>query len=305
MPAPVWPALPLEEWHAPKETLHRYAQIVGKVRLDLVPFQNHWWHVTLHVATRGFSTGPMPSGDKTVEITFDFVDHRLVVTVDDGTVEWFDLVDGLACADFYHQLLATLDRVGVHPQVHPEPFDLDSPAFPNDRQHHAYDPEWVARYWQVLQRIQWVFVEFAGRFNGKQAPVQLFWHSFDLAFQRFSGRPAPPRAGADPVTAEAYSHEVISFGFWPGDTHTPYPAFYSYTAPEPRGLTEQPLAPDTAVWQPTGGSALLPYDDVRTASEPRAALLAFLDSAYQAGATTAGWDLDALATQADPDRKNH
>lgn len=297
-----WPALPLAAWQDAKETLHRYVQMVGKTRLDLAPFRNHWWHVTLSVATRGLTTGPMPAGDRTVEITFDFLDHRLVVAADDGSVGGFSLVDGLACADFYRQLLIALGEVGVRPRIHPEPYDLDSPPFPEDTDHATYDAEWAQRFWRVLQDIERVFAEFAGWFNGKQSPVQLFWHSFDLALTRFSGRPAPPRHGADPVTAEAYSHEVISFGFWPGDDRTPEPAFYSYTAPEPEGLTDLPLRPDEAAWQPAGGTAYLPYGAVRAADDPRAILLDFLDSAYRAGATAAGWDLDAFATRADPTR---
>lgn len=298
----IWPELPLESWIQTKETLHRYCQVVGKIRLDLAAFQNHWWHATLRVATRGLTTGPMPAGAKTVEIGLDFIDHRVVVTTDDGLFESFPLVDGLACADFYQRLFAALDRVGVHPTIRPEPFDLESPPFSEDTEHDSYDAGWVTRYWRVLQVIERVFDEFQGWFNGKRAPVQLFWHTFDIATHRFSGRPAPPREDADVVTAEAYSHEVIAFGFWPGDQNVDYPAFYSYTAPEPEGLTAQPLRPAAAAWQSSGGMARLPYEDVRAAADPRAALLEFLDSAYHAGATTAGWDLAAFTTRADPSR---
>jgi hypothetical protein len=180
----------------------------------------------------------------------------------------------------------------------PTPFDLgDSPAFPDDEEHRSYDAEAVGRWWAVLRSTAEAFGAFSGRFSGKTSPVQLFWHSFDLAVTRFSGRRAPPVEGADPVTAEAYSHEVVSFGFWAGDDRIPAPAFYSYTAPEPAGLTERALEPAAAAWQtgPTGSLALLMYDDARAAPDPGAALEEFLESAYAAGATAAGWDVEGLA----------
>lgn len=299
-PSHPWPELPLESWRETKETLHRYAQMVGKVRLALAPFRNHWWHVTLHLSVRGLTTGPLPAGERMLEVAFDFLEHRLVVQTDDGSTESFELRDGLACADFHDRLFAALERLGVRPRIVDRPYDLDPPPFSQDRVHQRYDPRWVERFWRVLQRVERVLVEFAGRFNGKQSPAHLYWHSFDLAQGRFSGRPAPPREGADPVSAEAYSHEVISFGFWAGDANVPYPAFYSYTAPEPPGLTSQPLRPPAAAWQASGGMALLAYDAVRGADDPRATLLEFLQSAYEAGARAAGWDLAAFATRADP-----
>ena len=296
-----WPELPYADWKPTKQTLHRYAQIVGKVRMALVPFRNHWWHVTLYVDTRGLTTGPMPAGDgRSVEIAFDLVDHRLVVSTSDGGTGSFELADGLACMDFYSQLFATLGELGIDVEIDPAPFDLEGPLLSEDRDHDAYDPEAVARYWTVLRRVADVLAEFGGRFNGKQSPVHLFWHGFDLAMGRFSGRPAPPRPGADPVTVEAYSHEIISFGFWPGDDKVPYPAFYSYTAPAPPGFTDRPLRPAAAAWNVEGGMALLRYEDVRTSTAPRSTLLEFLASAYEAGATAAGWDMAALATRADP-----
>jgi hypothetical protein len=182
--------------------------------------------------------------------------------------------------------------------IRPTPFDLpDATPFPEDREHRAYDAEAAGRWWAVLRSAADVFGEFSGRFTGKTSPVQLFWHSLDLAVTRFSGRRAPSREGADPVTAEAYTHEVVSFGFWAGDHRIPAPAFYSYTAPEPAGLTERPLEPAGAAWQtgPTGSLALLMYDDVRAASDPRAGVMTFLESAYLAGATAAGWDVEGLA----------
>ena len=295
-----WPALPYEEWTPTKETLHRYTQLVGKIRMALTPPLNHWWHVTLKVTTRGLSTGPMPHGDGYAEIAFDLIDHRLVVLTSDGRERSFALADRPACADFTARLMDALDELGVSVAINATPFDLgDSPPFAEDRIHDAYDPDAVARYWQILGDTERVLAEFAGRFNGKASPTQLFWHSFDIAHARYSGRAAPVSADADPVTAEAYSHEVIAFGFWPGDPRrTPFPAFYSYTAPEPAGLADTVLAPADAAWQDTGNGhlAVLPYDAVRASDDPHATLLAFFESAYQGGARSAGWDIDAFAT---------
>ncbi len=296
-----WPALPYEEWRPTKETLHRFTQMVGKVRMALVPPRNHWWHVTLLLDTRGITTGPMPTpeGDAYVEIAFDLVDHRLVVSRSDGRVAGFALRDRLPCADVYRDLMGALGEVGVAVEIDPRPYDLgDSPAFPDDRIHDAYDADAVARWWAVMASTERVMSRFASGFSGKQSPGHLFWHSFDIAQARFSGRPAPAIPGADPVTAEAYSHEVIAVGWWPGDERrTPFPAFYSYTAPEPPGLRDHPLAPAAATWQDTGNGSLavLPYDAVREAADPAGAVLAFFERAYRAGAAAAGWDTAALA----------
>lgn len=296
-----WPPLPYADWEPTKQTFHRYCQIVGKVRMALVPFRNHWWHVTLYPTTRGLSTGPMPYGERDVEIAFDLIDHRVDVTAGNGRSARIDLAVRPACADFYADLFAALHSLDVDVEIHPEAFDLgDSPSLRVDRDNDSYDPDAVQRYWRVLSATQRALFAFEGRFNGKASPVHLFWHSFDLAYARYSGR-AAPTGETDPVTAEAYSHEVIAFGFWPGDARTtPFPAFYSYTAPEPEGLRAHPLAPAEAGWQDvgTGSLALLPYDEVRRAADPHATLLAFYESAYRAGAEAAGWDRAAFATQA-------
>ena len=266
--------------------------------MALTPPLNHWWHVTLRVSARGVTTGPMPCEAGLAEIELDLVAHRAVVRTSEGATRDFALHDGLAVAAFHERLFAALDDLGVSCVIRPTPFDLaDATPFPEDREHRSYDADAVARWWAVLRSAADAFGEFSGRFSGKTSPVQLFWHSFDLAVTRFSGRRAPPSEGADPVTAEAYTHEVVSFGFWAGDDRIPMPAFYSYTAPEPPGLVEQPLAPAAAAWQtgPTGSLALLPYEDVRAAPDPRQALMAFLESAYLAGATSAGWDVEGLA----------
>jgi hypothetical protein len=294
-----WPELPYEAWEPTKQTLHRYTQIVGKVRMALVPPRNHWWHVTLYVTERGLSTGPMPYEDRDVAVDFDLVEHQLLVSSSDGRRASFPLAHRPACADFYGDFFGALAKIDVDVDIDPEPFDLgDSPALHLDRINASYDADAVQRYWRILASTQRVLNRFQGTFLGKASPVHLFWHSFDLAHARYSGRPAPQAEGTDPVSAEAYSHEVIAFGFWPGDERTtPYPAFYSYTAPEPHGLAARPLGVAQAEWQDTGNGSLavLSYDAVRRASDPAQTLLDFFESAYSAGAQSAGWDLQALS----------
>jgi hypothetical protein len=280
----VFPPLPLEEWEDTKETLHRYAQIVGKVRLACSPHRNHWWQVPLYVSTRGLTTSPIPYGNITFEISFDLVDNRLVVSTSEGGNFAFHL-DDMPVAEFYRRLFDGLGVLDINLSINTRPFDLDDEqALDANTFHCVCDREYVRRYWRVLVQVDRIFEEFAGRFNGKTSPVQHYWHSFDLAVTRFSGRRAPQRESVDKVTREAYSHEVISFGFWPGDTNVRSPVFYSYTAPEPEGLTAQLLGPEAAFWAPEGGMALFNYDDMRKADSPKDALLDFLESAYQAGA---------------------
>ena len=288
--APTLPPLPLKGWEDTKETLHRYCQIAGKVRLEYSPYRNHWWHVTHYVTTRGLTTGPIPYGRTTFDISFDLLENRLVVTTGEGAFSF--ALDDLPVAEFYRRLFEGLRSLEIDASINPVPFRLDDEHTLDANTYHCTcDEGYVRRYHHVLAWIDQVFKEFAGRFNGKTSPVQLYWHSFDLAVTRFSGRRAPVRSGADPVTREAYSHEVISFGFWPGDPSFREPAFYSYTAPEPENLTQQPLHPPPASWQ-EGGTALLTYEEVRSSSSPRETLLEFLQSAYEAGAKTAGWDME-------------
>ena len=288
--APTLPPLPLKGWEDTKETLHRYCQIAGKVRMEYSPYRNHWWHVTLYVTTRGLTTGPIPYGRTTFDISFDLLENRLAVTTGEGAFSF--ALDDLPVAEFYRRLFEGLRSLEIDASINPESFGLDDEHTLDTNTYHCTCAEgYVRRYHHVLGWVDQVFKEVAGRFNGKTSPVQLYWHSFDLAVTRFSGRRAPVRSGADPVTREAYSHEVISFGFWPGDPSFREPAFYSYTAPEPEGLTEEPLHPPAASWQ-EGGTALLTYEEVRSSSSPREALLEFLQSAYEAGAKTAGWDME-------------
>ena len=289
------PELPLTGWEATKNTLHLWAQIVGKVRMASTAPRNHWWHTTLYVDTRGLTTRRMHSGDVSFEIDFDFVEHRLVIATNDGAVESFELVDGLSVAVFDEQLHAALGRLGIDVEIRESPFGVPmTTPFPDDREHAAYDRDAVERFWRILDWTDGVFEEFSGWYCGKTSPVHLFWHSLDLAVTRFGGARAPVLPDADPVTREAYSHELVSFGFWAGDQNVREPTYYSYAAPEPAGVRERPLRPDEAFWaeQGSGSLAMLRYETVRTAADPRATLLAFLESAYQAGA--AGWDRKEL-----------
>ena len=292
--------IPLDAWRPTKNTLHLYVQIVGKIRLAMHPRVNHWWHVTLYVSPRGLTTRAVPHAGGNFEIEFDFKDHKLVMSTSDGPHENFALYDGLTVADFYTSVMANLAKLGIEPKIWAVPYDTISKIpFAEDTEHHSYDKEYIERAHKVLVAVDDIFEEFRGRFIGKSTPVHIFWHSFDLALTRFSGKPAPPMPGANMVTREAYSHEVISCGFWFGDDKegsVPAPAFYSYTAPEPAGLADERL-PAPASWQEAGAShmALLMYEDVRTAEDPRETVLDFLESAYQAGAKRAGWDVETFA----------
>jgi uncharacterized protein DUF5996 len=293
------PELPLAAWEDTKTTLHLWSQIVGKVRLASTTPRNHWWNVTLYLDVRGLTTRRMHATNGVVfQIDFDFVDHRLVVKTNRGETESFELVDGLSVASFDEQLHATLARLGVDVAIRESPFGLPvTTSFTADREHASYDADAVERLWRILDWTDGVLEEFAGRFCGKTSPVHLFWHGFDLAVARFGGKRAPERGDVNAVDRQAYSHEIIPFGFWVGDQIVREPTYYSYTSPEPAGLRETPLAPAEARWieYGAGSLAVLSYDDVRTAAAPRGTLLEFFESAYQAGAGTAGWDREALA----------
>jgi hypothetical protein len=302
---PRLPTLPYEEWEPTKTTLHLWAQIVGKVRMASTPPRNHWWHVPLYVDVRGLTTRRMHAADGTAfRIDFDFLDHRLVVSTDRGEIESFPLVDGLSVAAFDEGLHRTLRAVGIDVAIRETPFGVPvTTTFGEDRVHASYDAEAVVRFWRILSWTDGVLEEFAGWYCGKTSPVHLFWHSFDLALTRFGGKRAPAIPGADGVTSEAYSHEVVSFGFWAGDDELQEPSYYAYTAPEPEGLRRAPLHPEAARWieRGSGSLALLAYDAVRSAADPRAELLAFLESAYEAGADLSGWDRAELESSWCPD----
>jgi hypothetical protein len=301
----LWPALPLDGWKETYATLHRWSQIVGKVRLARMPWINHSWHVTLYVTARGLTTSPIPCGATLFQIDFDFIDHQLVVRTSDGQVRSLALRPR-SVADFHRELLAMLRELGVEAAIGPRPNELeDATPFAEDESHASYDPDAANRFWRVLAQADRVFTAFRARFLGKCSPVHFFWGAFDLAVTRFSGRPAPRHPGGAPhlpdwVVREAYSHEVCSAGFWPGDRRFPSPAFYSYAYPEPGGYREAAVQPSGASYNPGLREFLLPYDEVRTAASPDGALLEFLESTYQAAADLGRWDRSALERTGDP-----
>ncbi len=290
-----WPELPLEAWKDTFATLHRYTQVIGKVRLELAPRVNHWWQVALYLTARGLTTSPIPFGQGVFEIDFDFIDHELLVRTSGGERRVLEL-EARPVAEFYRDVMATLRSLGIEVSINDMPQEIpdDPTRFSEDRHHAAYDPEYAHRWWLAMVRASTVLSEFRGHFTGKCSPVHFFWGSFDLAVTRFSGRPAPERPGADPVTREAYCEEVISAGFWPGTEQLGGPAFYCYAAPEPPGFSTAAIHPRAAWYEPAFKEYLLKYDDVRGASNPRQVLLDFLQSTYEAGAELGGWDRERL-----------
>jgi len=294
-----WPELPTAAWRDTYATLHLWTQIVGKIRLTLSPWLNHSWHVTLYVTARGLSTSPIPDGARTFEIEFDFIDHVLRISTSDGERRQFALA-GHSVASFYARVMAELAALGIHVAIDEKPNELPDPIrFSKDTQHASYDPEAVRRFFRILVSADRVFKQFRTGFLGKASPVHFFWGSFDLAVTRFSGRSAPRHPGgvpnlSDDVACEAYSHEVSSAGFWPGSGAIDYPAFYSYAYPEPPGFRATKVRPDAAFFSEALGEFVLPYDAVRSASDPDKALLDFLQSTYEAAADAAKWDRDAL-----------
>jgi hypothetical protein len=290
----IWPALPFREWEPTFHNLHMWTQIVGKVRLALAPRINHWWNVPLYVTARGLTTSPIPYGKDTFEIQFDFIDHKLLIDRSDGAQQTLTL-EPRTVADFYKEFMSMLRSLEIAVAIWPKPVEVPDPIpFAEDRLYRAYDADAAFRCWRILLSCDTVFQKFRGGFLGKSSPVHFFWGSFDLAVTRFSGRRAPERPGADPVTLEAYSHEVISAGWWPGGSGIDGPAFYSYTAPEPAGLAGQQVYPESAFYHPQLKEFVLMYDDVRRAKAPEEALLQFLQSTYVAGATLAKWNRSEL-----------
>jgi enamine deaminase RidA (YjgF/YER057c/UK114 family) len=289
-----WPALPLDAWRDTYETLHMWTQIVGKTRLVTSPRLNHWWNVTLYVTPRGLSTSPMASAGRAFEVEFDFLAHQLVIRTDDAAVRTLALAPR-SVADFYAEYLKTLRELGIPVAIRAQPDEVPNPIpFESDRTHASYDAEAAQRFWRVLLQVDRVFKEFRARFIGKSSPVHFFWGSFDLAVTRFSGRPAPARPGADAITREAYSHEVISAGFWPGSGSIQEAAFYAYAAPPPPGLESAAVRPAAAYFHKEMGLFVLPYETVRTAPSPDTVLLDFLQSTYDAAADLGHWDRKAF-----------
>ena len=290
-----WPALPLDEWRETRDTLHRWTQIVGKIRLALTPLVNHWWNVTLYVTARGLTTSKMTCHDgRALDIEFDFIAHQLRFRVSDGSEHDIPLAPR-SVADLYRETFAVLRQLDVRCTISPQTSEIPGETRPldEDHDHRHYDHDAVNRFWRILSLSDDVFGEFRSRFIGKCSPVHFFWGSFDLAVTRFSGRPAPPRDGPA-FMRDAYSHEVISHGFWPGSGPILEPSFYAYAVPEPAGLKDATVRPDAAYYHRDMGEFILPYDAVRTAASPEREILAFVESTYERASTLAGWDRAAL-----------
>ena len=290
----MWPELPLEAWQDTYATLHMWTQIVGKVRLALTPKINHWWGVPLYVNPLGLTTSAIPYSGGDFEVQFDFVHHKLVIQTSHDTMRTLALAPR-SVADFYREFKEALASLGIAAKIWRMPVEIPDPIpFDQDIKHGSYDPEYANRFWRILVCCDAIFNEFRAGFIGKASPVHFFWGSFDLAATRFSGRRAPEREGADSITRDAYSHEVISAGFWPGGGDVKGAAFYAYAAPEPAGFAQHPVRPAEAFYHPQLKEFILMYDDVRQAASPRESLLAFLQSTYDAGADLAKWNRKEL-----------
>ena len=299
-----WPRLPSGQWGDTVETLHMWTQIVGKVRMDLSPWVNHSWSVPLYLNACGFTTSTIPYGARTFEIDFDFVDHVLPIRASDGQTNVLAL-QPKSVAQFYHELLETLSEMGLDISIHTVPNEIPDPiAFPEDEVHRTYDSEHAHSLWSALVQADRVMKAFRARFTGKVSPVHFFWGSFDLAVTRFSGREAPTHPGGvpglpDEITREAYSHEVTSCGFWPGNREAPDPIFYAYAYPTPEGFSESSVKPAAAFWLEDLGEFALPYEVVRTSDAPDATLDAFFESTHAAAADLARWDREHLEWERD------
>jgi len=294
-----WPSLDYAAWSDTAATLHLWTQIVGKIRLARTPWTNHSWHVTLYVTSTGLGTSTISHGDRTFQIDFDFVAHRLTVRSNDG--RWRDLpLEPQSVATFYRRLMGVMQELDLQVRIHTTPNEIaDAIRFDQDETHRSYDPEYANRFWRVLVQSERVFRVFRARFLGKCSPVHFFWGAPDLAVTRFSGRTAPQHPGGIPnlpdwVAREAYSHEVSSCGFWAGGGPIPYPVFYSYAYPEPAGFAARRVGPSAAFYSTELREFLLPYDHVRQSASPDGTLLEFLQTTYEAAADLGGWDRAAL-----------
>lgn len=294
-----WPSLPVAAWQDTYETIHMWTQIVGKIRLALVPNINHWWHSTLYVTPRGLTTSSIPYGNTSFEIRFDFISHHLQIETSNGQTKTIPLVPR-SVADFYQEVMSGLRELGIEVRIWTKPQEVAEPIpFEQDDKHSAYDREYARRLSIILVQVDRVMTKFRSRFIGKCSPVHFFWGSFDLAVTRFSGRTAPEHPGgipnmADWVTREAYSHEVSSCGFWPGGGAVTDPVFYAYAYPEPPGFADYAIQPKEAFYSSQMREFILPYEAVRQAEDPDGMLLAFLQSTYEAAANLANWERTAL-----------
>jgi hypothetical protein len=292
-----WPELKFAEWQNTLATLHMWTQVVGKIRLKQTPLVNHWWNVPLYVSARGLTTSAMPYKDRIFEIEFDFIDHKLLIKCSDGSTTTLALRPQ-SVADFYAEVMAALRSLDIKIRIWTMPVEVPNPIrFTDDHEHKSYDAQYVSRFWHALVAMDEVFKEFRAQFVGKVSPVHFFWGSFDMAVTRFSGKPAPPRENADVITREAYSHEVISHGWWPGNKDMEA-AFYSYTTPEPTGLadtvSQKKILPAQTFYNAEMKEFFLMYDDVRQSASPEQTLMDFCQTTYEAGANLAGWDRVSL-----------
>jgi hypothetical protein len=293
-----WPPLPYTEWRDTCDTLHMWAQIVGKTKLALAPQENHWWSSALYVTARGLTTSAVPcSADGIFDIEFDFIDHKLIIRTSDGRSSQVALLS-IPVAKFFREYMLALEILGIDVHIWKMPVEVPNPIpFDADTQHSFYGGEAAFRFWQALLRVDYVFKQFRAGFLGKASPAHFWWGSFDHAVTLFSGRPAPERPGADLITREAYSHELMSFGFWPGNGGFGEPAFYAYAAPEPFGFKESRVLPASAYYDRNLNEFILKYEDVRKSPDPEATLLAFLESVYDTGARLAKWSPDLRRQQ--------
>jgi hypothetical protein len=294
----LWPELPLAEWKDTYDTLHRWTQIIGKIRLALTPPVNHWWNSTLYITPRGLTTFSMYYNGRLLQIDFDFISHVLLIVTDDNATKTVTLRP-CSVAEFYQEIMAALRSLGIHVTIWTTPVEVpDRTPFEQDKRHKSYDPEYAQRFWRILVQASRVLSEFRSRFIGKVSPVHFFWGAFDLAVTRFSGRTAPMHPGAPNlarfVAVEAYSHEVSSCGFWPGGGEVNEPVFYAYAYPEPQGFRDYHIEPPEAFYHTNMNEFLLPYDVVRTAKSADEILLSFLQTTYDAAATCGNWDRLAL-----------
>lgn len=294
-----WPELPFNEWKETLATLQLYTQVIGKIRLQSMPWLNHSWHVTLYITPVGLTTGSMPYKQSAFEIQFNFIQHKLSIISSSGITKEIELYDR-SVADFYKEVFKALKGAGISIHIYAKPNEIENPIpFNEDETHKTYNKEQVTKYWQALIQVEKIFIKFRAGFKGKCSPVHLFWGGFDLAVTRFSGRPAPVHPGGAPhiplaVMQEAYSHEVSSCGFWPGSEAFPQAAFYSYCYPASSEFSKQPVEPEQAFYSNEMGEFILLYDDVRNAPDPEETLMRFLTTTYEAAANTGNWNRKEL-----------
>jgi hypothetical protein len=298
-----WPALPYEEWKDTVDTLHMWTQIVGKVKLELVPFLNEWWEVGFTVTARGLTTSTIPYGRRVFQVDFDFIDHRLNILVSDGTSRSLLLLPR-SVADFYHEFMGTLDELELHVRITTTPQEVENTIpFDQDQEHTSYDPEYVTRWWRILLQVDRLLQVYRTPFVGKSSPVLFWWGSFDLSEARFSGRPAPKREWPTRWMALGGDQEQAAAGFWPGNDKVREPAFFAYTYPEPPGCRVATLRPDAAIYHPDVSEFILPYEAVRQSATPDQMVLDFFESTYEVGATLGGWNRAALERPDPPHRQ--